>query len=102
VVVDDVQHHAETLAVGGVDEALEAVRPPVRLVRGIPAGAVVAPVVLAVERVHRQQFHQVDAEVDEVVQSLDGGVEGALGRERTDMHLVEDGTGQLPAGPGAV
>ena len=85
----------------GVDEPLQPVGAAVRLVRREPADAVVAPVVLAVERVDRQQLDQVDAQVDEVVEPLDGGVEGALRGERADVQLVEDAAGQLPAGPGA-
>ena len=91
MVVDRVDDHAETAGVAGVDEPFQPVRPAVRLVRGEPADAVVPPVVLAVERVHRQQFDQVDAEIDEVVEALDRGVERAGRRERADVQFVDDG-----------
>ena len=102
MVVDDVEDHPEAAPVAGVDEPLEPVGAAVRLVRRVPADAVVAPVVLAVESVDRQHLDEVDAELDEVVEPLDGRVEGAARCERADVHLVEDAAGQLPAGPGPV
>ena len=64
VVVDDVLHHGEAAGVAGVDEALVGVGAAVALVDRVPEHAVVAPVVVAVERVDREQFDEVDAELD--------------------------------------
>ena len=80
MVVDDVEDHAQAAPVAGVDEALQPVRAAVRLVHRVPADAVVAPVVHAVERVDRHQLDQVDAQLDQVVEAVDGRVEGALRR----------------------
>ena len=102
MVVDDVEDHPQPAPVAGVDEPLEPVGAAVRLMGREPADAVVAPVVLAVERVDRQDLDEVDAQLHEVVEPFDGRVEGAARRERADVHLVEDAAGQLPAGPGPV
>ena len=101
VVVDDVQDDGQAVAVGGVDEALEAVRAAVGLVRRVPVDAVVAPAPLAAERVHRHELDVGDAEFDQVRQALDGGVECAAGGERADVQLVDDRARQGPAGPRA-
>ena len=76
--MDHVLHDAEAGGVAGVDEAAVGVRAAVLLVHGEPADAVVAPVVGAVERVDRHQLDEVDAEVEEVVEPADRGVEVAL------------------------
>ena len=102
VVVDDVEHHAETTRVAGVDEPLERVRTAVVLGHGVPAHAVVAPVAVAVDGVDGQHLDQVDPEGDEVVELLDRRVEGAAVGERADVELVEHAAGQLTAGPGVV
>ncbi|CAB4934707.1 unannotated protein [freshwater metagenome] len=102
VVVDDVLDHRETALVAGVDEPLVAGRPAVPLVDGVPGDAVVAPVVRAVEPVHRQQLDEADAEGHQVVQPGDGRVEGAGLGERAHVQLVDHAAGQRPPGPGPV
>ncbi len=97
-----VLHDAETPGVAGVDEPLVGVRAAVLLVHGEPGDAVVAPVVGAVEGVDRHHLDEVDAEVDEVVEPLDRGVEGAVGGERADVQLVDHRPGELAPGPGVV
>jgi hypothetical protein len=102
VVVDDVEQHAHAAGVAGVDEPLEGVGAAVVLGDGVPADAVVPPVARPVDGVDRQHFDQVDAQVGEVVEALDRGVERAGRGERADVQLVEDAAGQLAAGPGLV
>src|SRR5687768_12129533 len=43
VVVDDVDDHAHTSAVAGVDQSLQSIRSPVRMVRSEDVDSVVAP-----------------------------------------------------------
>ena len=74
----------------GVDQALEAVRAAVGVVGRVQVDAVVAPAALAGELGDGHQLDGVDAEVDEVVEVVDGAVEGPLGGERADVELVED------------
>ncbi len=99
VVVDDVLHHAEAAGVARVDEALVGLGSAVGLLHRVPEDPVVAPVVRAVEAVDRQHLHEVDPERDEVVEAVDRGVERAVGREGPDVHLVDDGAGELATGP---
>ena len=104
VVVDDVQHHAHAAQVAGVHEPLERVRAAVVLGDGVPADAVVAPVAGAVDGVHRQHFDEVHAQLGQVVEPSDRGVERARLGERADVQLVEHAAGQLaprprPVGP---
>ena len=97
VVVDDVQHHAEAAVVAGVHEPLEPVRAAVGLVHRPPQHPVVPPAGGAVECVDRHHLDQVDAEVGQVVEPLDGRVERPAGRERADVQLVQHGPGQRAA-----
>ncbi len=99
VVVHDVLDDPEPAPVAGLDEALVRRRSAVSLVHRIPEHSVVAPVVRAVECVHRQQLHEPDAEVDEVIEALDRGIEGAVGSEGADVQLVDDRSGQLATRP---
>ncbi len=89
VVVDDVEQHREALAVGGVDEPLQALRPAVGVVRRADVDAVVAPAVAAGEGGQRHQLDRRDAELAQPGQVLDRGVERALRSERADVQLVE-------------
>ena len=89
VVVDHVEDRGEAPRVAGVDEALEGVWTAVRVVGGREENAVVSPPVVPRELVDRHDLHCPHAEVHQVVEPLDGGVEGALGREGPDMQLVD-------------
>ncbi len=102
VVVDDVLDHRQAAGVAGVDEALIRRRSSVLGVHREPQHPVVAPVVRTVERVHRHQLDEVDAEFGQVVEPADGGVQRALGGEGADVHLVDHAAGQLPTGPGVI
>ncbi len=90
MVVDDVQDHAEVLAVRGLDEAHEPVRAPVRRVRRVRVETVVAPTAVARERVDRHQLDRGDAELAQAGQVWDHAVERALIRERPDVQFVDD------------
>ena len=65
VVVDDVEDHAEPLAVRGVDELRETLRPAVRAVRREGVEPVVAPPALAREGGDRHQLDRGHAELAE-------------------------------------
>jgi hypothetical protein len=56
----------------------------------------------AVEPVDRQQFHEVDLQLNEVIELLDGGIECALRGEGADVQLVNDAAGELTAGPASI
>lgn len=69
---------------------------------GVQADAVVAPAALAGERLQRHELDDVDAEVDEVVEVIDGGRQRAFLGERADVDLVEDAAEHVAAAPGGV
>ena len=102
VVVDDVLHDREPRRVRGVDEALIGRRPAVRLMHGVPEDAVVAPVPLAVEAVDRKQLDVRHAELDQVVEPADRGIQRPLRGEGADVELVDQPAGELAAGPRVV
>ena len=99
VVVDDVEDDGQPEPVRGVDEAGEPVGAAVGVLHGEGEHAVVAPVASARELGHRHHLDRGDTEVAQPRQVTDRCVEGALGGERADVHLVEDGVGQLHARP---
>ena len=61
--------------------------------------AVVPPVAGAGERVHGHHLDDGDTEIDQPLKVTDGGIEGAVGRERADVQLVDDGVGEFDAAP---
>ena len=89
VVVDDVEDHAEPFAVRRVDEPREAFRPAVGRVRRVGVEAVVAPAPPAGKGRDGHRLDRSHAELPQVGEPRDHGVEGALGRERADVELVE-------------
>ncbi len=99
VVVDHVEHDAQAQLVRPVHEPLEGLRTPVRLVHRPEGDALVAPAVPAGERAERHQLHVGDAQIRQVLQPRRGRVQGALGRERADVQLVEDRARQRPPRP---
>ncbi len=102
VVVDDVEEHAEATVVRGVDEPAQPVGPAVGVLHRVGQHPVVAPVPPAGELPHRHQLERGDAEVAEVVEPVDDRVEGAGGRERADVQLVDHLLVQRPEAPAVV
>ena len=102
VVVDHVLDHAQPPRVAGVDESLVGRRAAVGLVHREPQHPVVPPAPRSVEGACRQQFDEVHAEIDEMVQLLARRVQRAALRERPDVQFVDHRAGELPPGPGAV
>ena len=102
VVVDDVLHDREPRRVGGIHEPLVGGGTAVRFVHGVPEHAVIAPVPDAVEAVDRQQLDVGHAEVDEVVEASDRGIQGALGGEGAEVQFVDEAAGELPPRPGGI
>ena len=90
VVVDDVENHGETAVMAGVDEAFERVGAAVVFGYGEQVDAVVAPAAIASERRNRHDFDVRDAKLVEVIEALDGRVEGACRGEGPDVHFVHD------------
>ncbi len=102
MVVDHVEQHAEAPAVARVHEPLQPVRAAVGLVHRPQVDAVITPAPATREAGHRHQLDHVHAQLAEVVETADGGVERALRGERADVHLVDHRTAQRPAPPALV
>jgi hypothetical protein len=90
VVVHDVQDHPDAHRVRAVDEGAEVVRPAVQARGGEQVDAVVAPAEVADEIGDRHHLDRGDAGPRELGQLPGGGVPRPPGRERPDVHLVED------------
>ena len=86
----------------GVDETDQTVWAAVGFVHGVPQHAVVAPAVRAGKCVDRHHLDEVDAEIDQVVQLVDGRIESAGRREGADVQLVDHRALHRAAGPVAV
>ena len=99
MVVHRVDDHAEPPQVAGIDEPREGVGTSVGLLHRVPADAVVAPVVGAVEGVDRHQLDKIHADVHQVVQFGDRRIEGAVGSERADVQFIDDCACDGPALP---
>ena len=71
----EVEDDRQARVVRRVDEAAQRVGPAVRLVHRVQRDAVVAPAVRPVERAQRHQLDVADAEVAQVPEVRDRGVE---------------------------
>jgi hypothetical protein len=100
VVVDDIEDHAQLLAVRGLDEACEPFRSAVGAVRRVAVDAVVAPTAVAGERRDGHQLDRRRAQLTELGQVGDHAVECAFGREGADVQLVDDELFEREAAPG--
>ena len=90
MVVNHVQHHGKAVPVAGVDQALEARRTAVRVLRGERVHAVVAPVAVSGKLRHRHDLESGHAQRGEPGELPDGGIERAFGRKGPDVHFVKD------------
>ena len=90
VIVDDVEHDAESVRVGRVHEVLEAIGAAVRVLRRVVVYAVVAPVATTGKRCDGHELDSRDAECDEVGQSRRGGFECAFVGKGADVHFIYD------------
>jgi hypothetical protein len=89
VVVDDIEDDRHAAAMTGVDHPPERVRPTVARLHREGMDAVIAPVARAGELGERHQLDGGDAEVPQIVETLDDRVERAFGRESAHVNFVE-------------
>jgi hypothetical protein len=99
VVVHDIEHHHEPERVRRVDERFQIFGPAIATVGREQQHAVVAPVAAPREVRDRHQLDHRDAEPHEVLEPLCCRPERALGGERADVQLVDDGAGPRPPAP---
>ena len=99
VVVDDIEEDGEAALVSGIDKAAKRGGASVIGLHRVEADAVIAPVAGTGDGVDRHEFDGRDAEVAEVIEALDGRVEGASGGEGADVEFVENEAGQGKSTP---
>lgn len=99
VVVHHVEHDGEAARVAGVHQTPEPVRSAVRALCRVGADAVIPPVARAGKLRDRHELDRRDAQVAQLVQLRDRGVERALGRERADVQLIDHITMQRKTDP---
>ena len=102
MVVDDVEQHHQPPRVRGFDQRFQIVWAAVGGVRRVGQHAVISPIAATGESADRHDLDRGHAQRDEMVEPAYGGTERALGRERADVQLVEDGLRPAAALPARV
>ena len=95
----DVEDHADATVVTAIDKLLQAVRSAVTVLNCVREDSVVSPAVSTREGGHRQYLDEVHAEIYQVIEPLNRGLEGARRGERADVQLVDKLAEQLPPSP---
>ncbi len=102
MVVDHVEHHHQAESVGPVDERLEVLGRAIGMVRRVVQHAVIAPAARAGKIRDGHQLDRRDAEIGQLLELPRQGREGAFGRRRADMRLVDHRLFPRPPLPVAV
>ncbi len=90
MVVHHVEKDRQAGGVAGVHQLLQSMRPAVTVLGRIQLHAIVAPIAIAGELRHRHDLHGRDAQLAQLVQTADDGLERPLRGERADVQLVEN------------
>ena len=102
VVVDDIQDHGQAGQMARVDKTLHRLGTAIGLVGREQVDAVVTPAARAGELGHRHDLDRIHAELDQVGEALDRGIERSGGGERADVKLVQDEAFKWAAAPAGV
>ena len=92
VVMDDIRQHDHAAVVGGAHESLEGVGPAIVAFHREKVGGIISPAQPAGELVDRHQLNARHAQLAQMVESLDGGIECGRRRaagKRAHMQLIE-------------
>src|SRR5262245_43269993 len=89
VVVHHIQHHGQAALMTGIDQPFESLWPAVRSLRGKRIDAVVAPVSAAGKLRDGHEFKRGDANILELVQVWDDGIERPFRGKRPDVEFIE-------------
>ena len=90
MVVDDVEEHGEAAGVAGLDERLERSGTAVSALGCEGEHAVVTPAPASRKITERHELDGGDSESGQVIEARRRGVERPLGREGSDVELVEN------------
>ena len=99
MVVDDVEHDAQSEAVRAVDKGLEIVGRPIGIVDGEGQHAIVTPGAQPGRLGDRHELDRCEPRVAQRLQPIGQRGKGALLRRRSDMRLVDDGLHPRATGP---
>src|SRR4051794_36863036 len=102
MVVDDIKQHTESCGMGGIDEGVEIPGRAVAAGRGKEGNTVVSPVPATRKICDWHEFDGIDAQVDQILQSIDHCPVGSLGREGPHVQLVDHETVAGQSSPVAV
>ena len=102
VVIDHIEQHGEPFAVGGVDQPLQALWAAIGVVRRVQVDAVIAPAPASRKLGDGHELDMGDAELDQMIEALNRGLERPRRGEGADVQLVEHGGGQRPCLPAGV
>src|SRR6185295_5402749 len=91
MVVNDIKDYSQAAAVAGVDQALEPLRTSIGVVRRVKIDTIVSPTAASGKFCHRHQLDMTDAEVNQIIEFIDGRDEGSFRCEGSDMKLVDRG-----------
>ena len=90
MVVDDIEQNHQPTGVGGFDQRLQVLGPPVGRIRSERQHPVVAPVPAAGKITDRHDLDCGNAKPDQVVELRNRCTKRALGRKGADVQLVDD------------
>ena len=99
MVVDHIEQHHHSCAVGGIDEGLQLVGCAVASRRRERQHTVVPPVAHARKCRQRHELQRVDAERRQFGQPGGRGSKAACRRERADVQLIDHGIRPRPSAP---
>ncbi len=91
VVVHHVQQHGETPPVTGVHQRLQAIGTAIGLMRRIQIDTVIAPAVFTGKGTNRHDLHMGHAQLNQMVQSFDGALEGPRSGKCPHVHFINNG-----------
>src|SRR4029077_6062781 len=90
MVVNDVEHHGQSLLMASVYQSLQGRGASVRVLHCIRVDAVIAPVSVSRKLCYRHEFDCADPQISQVSNSGNDCVKGSLRRKCSDMKFVED------------
>src|ERR1700730_7466656 len=88
MVIDHIEDHAESQAVSFIDESPKIVRHAVQMCRRKQVDSVISPAKTSWKIGHRHDLQKRDARCRQLLHEFTSRIPCALGRERSDVHLI--------------
>ena len=90
MVVNHVEYDCEIALVAGVHQPLQALCSAVGALGRVWVNSVIAPVTAPGELSNGHQLDGRDPQLDQLIQAVDGALEGPFPGKRADVQLIED------------